>query len=68
MKVDVTEISIWDTIYTANEWKVHTMEIKEFFDKVNLVAVPLCLLDYFDSEEEAKKLAKKQLEAKIKNL
>lgn len=68
MKIDVRNINIWDTVYTANEWEVHKIEIKEFFDKVRLVAEPLCRLNYFDTEKEAKKIAKNQLEAKIENL
>jgi len=68
MKIDVRNVNIWDTIYTINKWKVHTIVVKDFLLKINLVAQPLCLLEYFDTEKEAKEIAKKQLKIQMKEL
>lgn len=68
MKIDPRDIEIWTTVWTVNEWKIHKMEISSLWDKVLLVARPLCFLPYFDNEDEAKELAKKQLQSKIDSL
>lgn len=68
MKRDPRDVQVWETVYVAHKWEVTKMEIKDVADRFHICAFPVCTLDFYTDEKEAKQIAKSQLEKKLENL